>query len=60
MQRKRRKHCGVGVLILATKKQCEECVHRKKKDCPILKGMHEKGAKGDGGLRTMCISYKDK
>jgi len=45
---------------LATKKQCEECVHRKKKDCPILKGMHEKGAKGDGGLRTMCISYKDK
>lgn len=45
---------------MATKEQCRSCIHRKKKDCPILKVLHEKGVKGDGIFRAKCISYKDK
>lgn len=48
------------VYEMATKEQCKKCVHRKKKDCPILKALHEKGVKGENILQAKCISHRDK
>lgn len=42
---------------MATKKECKACVHRKKKDCPILQISDKSNRKS---FVRMCVSYKDK